>query len=70
MIFSYRFFLKKILHMYIYIYIYIHTYGYAFNTYSLPNFLKNLTYVLPYASASTYPLKFPCNITVGKLKIP
>ena len=35
---------------------------YASNTYPLPNFLKNLVSALPYASASTYPLPFPCNI--------
>ena len=36
---------------------------YASNTYPLPFFKKNLAYALPYASASTYPLPFPCNIS-------
>ena len=40
---------------------YIYIYGYTSNTYSLPNFSKNFSYALLYASDSTYPLPFTCN---------
>ena len=40
----------------------MYIYRYASNTYPLPNFFKKIAYTFPYASASMYPIPFPCNI--------
>lgn len=59
-------FIKSFLCLYIYIYMFIY-WIYASNTYSLPNFLKNLTFTLPYDFASTYTLSILGNIAFDSL---